>query len=68
MAGAQLATEVHTTAVGQANVQDRNVDVGDVEGQRLVEGSGLGDNFEVPFGLEEFAKAPTHNLVVVNEE
>jgi hypothetical protein len=63
-----LATEVDATAVGEANVQDRNVDIGDVKDQRLVEGTGLGDNFQVALGLEEFAKAATHDFVVINEE
>jgi hypothetical protein len=63
-----LATEVDAAAVGEANVQDGYVDVGDIEYQRLVKGSGLGDDLEVALGLEQLSKAPSHDFVVIYEE
>jgi hypothetical protein len=63
-----LATEIHATAIGEANVQDGHVNVGDVEDQRLVQRAGLGDDFQVALGLEEFSQASTHDFVVINEE
>jgi signal transduction histidine kinase len=69
MGRADLPAHLHAVAVGQADVDHRDVRTRRRDARESVGGgSGLPDDFEVPFCFQELLDASTHDLVVVQEE
>ena len=69
MLRADLAAHLDAVAVGEADVEDGDVRArGRDPAVGLLGGSGLADDLEVVLGLEQFADAAAHDLVVVEEE
>jgi hypothetical protein len=61
-------TQIDTAAVGQSHVKDRDVDICNVERERVAERTRFGDDGKIVVGFEQFAKTAANDLVVVYEE
>jgi signal transduction histidine kinase len=69
MRRAQLATQLHAAAVGQAHVEHGNVGRHRVDAaERFLHRAGFADDLEVVLGLQHVAHPTTHDLVVVDKE
>ena len=66
---ADLAADLDAAAVGQPNVEHRDVGPGRGDAvERVGGGAGLADDLHVPLEPDQVGEAPSDDLVVVHEE
>ncbi len=69
MCRADLSADLHAVAVGQTDIEHRDIGTCRWDARECLSGgSGLTDDFDVPFGLEELLDAATNDLVVIEEK
>jgi hypothetical protein len=69
MARSHVSAHLDAVAVGQADVEHRDVRPGGRDpGDRFLGRAGFADDLEIPGGLEELLQAAADDLVVVQEK
>ena len=69
MAGTQLPAQLHATAIGEANIQDRDVRRDGVNAsERLCNRSCLADNFEIVLCVKQVAHTTADDFVVIDKK
>ena len=69
MLGSQLAAQLDTAAVGEANVENSDIwSRGRDALVGLLNGASFTDDFEIVLGLEQIANSATNDFVVIDEK